>query len=191
MDSERERWKKQLTDCEALKKQLTEWQREAELLAGERDSALVELKSERAKLVRVREERDSFKASAEAAAKASAKASARASSKESARASSKEPPKTSAAETPPKAESLASPRGIDDLYAEIDAAMKKLREVPADSRASELRTLKRSYHPDAQRVKSQAVQQLFTQLSQHVNGFCEAHLRRDCRVCGLSTRGTI
>jgi len=163
------------SESDILRKQMTDWRREAELLCKERDDALGELRRANSKATAAAEERDGFKASARAAEKAAKDAEKAAKEAQAPKAS-------------PQVSPQASPRGgADTLYKEIDAAMKKLQKVPLATRASELRVLKRSYHPDAQKLKSPAVQQLFTELSQHVNSFCEAHLRRDCPVC-KSTR---
>lgn len=80
-------------------------------------------------------------------------------------------------------DAAAAPDTLQLMCDDIDTAVKSLLELPAENRAAELRTLKRTYHPDAQRVKSEAMQKFFTQLSQHINGYCEAHLRRDCPKC--------
>eukprot|EP00927_Polykrikos_kofoidii_P034447 TRINITY_DN29239_c0_g1_i1.p1 TRINITY_DN29239_c0_g1~~TRINITY_DN29239_c0_g1_i1.p1 ORF type:complete len:943 (+),score=157.75 TRINITY_DN29239_c0_g1_i1:176-3004(+) len=69
------------------------------------------------------------------------------------------------------------------LLAEVEESVEALRNIPLQERSQGFRALKRSYHPDAQRVKSAAVQRLFTELSQHVNSFCEAHLQKDCAAC--------
>jgi len=86
--------------------------------------------------------------------------------------------------TPPSAKEDAGDKELLNMQKEIDEAVKKLRTSgTADERGKELRTLKRSYHPDAQKLKTPVMQKLFTSLSQHVNGYCEAHLRRDCVAC--------
>jgi len=144
-------------ESEMLLGQVADWRHEAELLCKERDDALTESQKQRSRADKATEERNAFKASAE-----SKKSEKRQRSKELA---------------------PASPQGFQELYTEIEAAIKQIATVPLSSRASELRNLKRSYHPDAQRLKSLAGQQLFTQLSQYLNGFCEPHLRQDCSVC--------
>jgi chromosome segregation ATPase len=165
--------KNETEDMETLRKKLKEWKREAEILCKERDESMAETRKlhEKSKAAaeerdRYKEGRDFYKAEAEAASK------------------------SGSARHKPLKQEIGEGQSLEMLFKEIDATMKKLRQSPTASRASELRTLKRSYHPDAQRVKSEAVQNLFTQLSAYVNGFCEAHLRRDCPSCN-STRGAI
>lgn len=159
-------------------------QREAAVLKKERDDALLEVKQLQAHMQEARKQRDIFSRKAEdaaAEAKAAREAAAAKDGSSSAR-SGRSRSNEAAAPAEAKATNV-SVEGLEGLYAEIGEAMRKLRKVPQKERASELRSLKRSYHPDAQKVKSPAVQQLFTQLSQHVNGFCDAHLRRDCQAC--------
>lgn len=154
-------------------------QREAEVLKKERDDALLEVRKLQTQMQEAKKQRDLFSRKAEVAAaeaKAARETTARdgSSSARSSRSSSKEPPAPA---------TKVNVEGLEGLFAEIEEAMVKLRKVPQKERASELRSLKRSYHPDAQKLKSPAVQELFTTLSQHVNGFCDAHLRHNCQAC--------
>jgi len=175
---------------EKMKATLTEWKKEAEMLAKERDVALEEVKRLQARAQEFRKERDDFKAEGKrataeaeaAAAKAAAQKEARKEAERAARASrnSRQEQEQQAGAASPRD---SAPEGLDTMLKEIDDKMKELRKVPQADRASELRTMKRSYHPDAQRLKTAAVQQLFTQLSQHVNSYCEPHLRQNCRDC--------
>lgn len=178
--AEAEVLKKQIRNSEAEKQKpgtaaasdpsQKDWKREAELLARERNNLLGEVQRLNNEMKDDRKRRNSWKAEAEAAEAKAAKAAAEAKAAQEAAAK--------------KANSASvSTDGLETLYAEIDESMKKLKNVPQAERAKEFRNLKRAYHPDAQKLKSAAVQQLFTQLSQYVNGFCEAHLRRDCHSC--------
>lgn len=144
-------------ELKALRAQLAEWQREAELLCKERDDAFAEMQRQRSRAASAEE-----------------------------RFSQSAPPSSFAQSASPS----ASPRGHDDLYAEIKEALRNIKKTPQGARGSELRALKRSYHPDSQRLKSPAIQQLFTELSQYINSYCEMHVRRGCPVCE-ERRGSI
>jgi len=72
---------------------------------------------------------------------------------------------------------------LKDMTDELDATIRGFMKLPQAERKSELRKLRGLYHPDAQKVKTPSMQKFFTHLSQHVNRYCEAHLRQDCATC--------
>jgi len=144
------------TESQKLRDQNSDWRQQVTKMQKERDEALLEAKRQREQALKNAAERDKFKAAA-----SNPQASPR---------SSQASPRTSQA-------------GADDIYREIDATIRSIQKKPPQARGSELCALKRSFHPDAQRMRSMATQQLFTQLSQYINSHCEAHLRQNCREC--------
>jgi len=87
------------------------------------------------------------------------------------------------ANLPAKSPRVVMGDATKSIIKEIDKSIAQMRNLTLTDRTTEMRTLKRTYHPDAQRAKNPAVQQLFTQLFQHVNTYCEAHLQRGCKIC--------
>jgi len=169
LTKERDRWK---GEAENIAKTREGWKTEAEAIRKERDAARDKARLHELEASFFREERDRVVAQA-----------AEEKRRWNQRKSTSEKPSPSK-ET---AEKDRTPATDDFTVAlmcrEIDERVKELRELPQEKWATELRTLKRSYHPDAQKVKSATMQRFFTQLSQHINGFCEAHLKRDCSEC--------
>jgi len=84
--------------------------------------------------------------------------------------------------TPPPEEATV-PDALKAMLEDLDETIHSFSALPQAERKTELRKLRGLYHPDAQKVKTPAMQKFFTQLSQHVNRYCELHLKQDCPTC--------
>jgi len=78
---------------------------------------------------------------------------------------------------------------VKSLFDEIDLKVRAMGDSAYAEQRTRLKKMKAQYHPDYQRVKnSPELAKIFVQLSQHINRYCDVHLRRDCRECTSTAR---